>query len=152
MWKLRLARPRRRITLWAYISYGYMLYESLPDTKPNKENGPWPLPGTLVKPDWRSEKSHFTWNCDGACVDHCFSIFSLFRQPLELIFSEIKEKWCTNTILDWFWFNLVARTAILNDWYTMSKIMKKWRSRIIHVLVEFFESGHETWTIQLGIT
>ena len=113
--KLRLAQQRRRITLWAPTIEVYMLYESLLDTKPNKENGPWPLPGTLVKPDWRSEKSHFSWNCDGACVDHCFSIFSLFRQPLELVFSEIKEKWCANVILDWFWLNLVARTSILND-------------------------------------
>ena len=48
-------------------------------------------------------------------LDHCFSIFSLFRQSLELIFSEIKEKWCANVILDWFWLHLVARTSILND-------------------------------------
>ena len=58
--KLRLAQQRRRITLWAPTIEVYMLYESLPDTKPNKENGPWPLLGALVERigDLRNHISH----------------------------------------------------------------------------------------------
>ena len=113
--KLRLAQQRRRITLWAPTIEVYMLYESLLDTKPNKENGPWPLLGTLVEPDRRSEKSHFSWKCDAAYVYNCFSIFSLFWLPLELIFSEIKGKWCWNVILDWIWsIDGVPASHILN--------------------------------------
>ena len=90
-------------------------HESLPGTKPNKKNGPWPLSSTLVKPDWRSEKSHFSWKCDAAYVYYYFWLFLLFWPYRELKLEQIKEKQCANVILDWFGLNSVAGTSIIND-------------------------------------
>ena len=129
-----------------------MLYESLLDTKPNKENGPWPLPGTLVKPDWRSEKSHFSWKCDAAYVYYCFSIFSLFWLPPELIFSEIKGKWCWNVILGWIWStDGVPASHILKE-YMMWKIMKKCRPKDLFFSTAIIFSSNAVGTDSSGTT
>ena len=94
--KLRLAQQRRRITLWAPTIEVNMLYESLLDTKPNKENGPWPLLGTLVEPDRRSEKSHFSWKCDSTTV---FQYSQCSGNPWSWNSSKLKK----NEVQMWFW-------------------------------------------------